>query len=109
MDTGNNDITKRLAELSELIMNCVPLNDSDFTDIDEAITEIERLRKELTERIHMCDMRSEKILELTTERDEARKMYCEVAAMDESGYVKPIDMRHYAESCGWDCFKEDGK
>jgi len=30
-----------------------------------------KLRDELTERIHMCDMRSERILELTTERDAA--------------------------------------
>ena len=40
--------------------------------ITEAADEIERLRKELDTRIAMCDMRSERIIELTTERDEAR-------------------------------------
>ena len=33
---------------------------------------VDTLRDELTERIHMCDMRSEKILELTDQRDEAK-------------------------------------
>ena len=42
-------------------------------DIGEAYEYMQLLRDELTERIHMCDMRSEKILELTAERDEARK------------------------------------
>ena len=40
-------------------------------DIGEAYEEIGRLRKELDTRIAMCDMRSEKIIELTNERDEA--------------------------------------
>ena len=46
---------------------------------------------------------------LTAERDEARRLCCEHAAMDESGYVKHGTMLHFAESRGWDCFKEDGK
>ena len=99
-----SDIIERLTELSELIMNCVPLNDSDFTDIDEAITEIERLRKELTERIHMCDMRSEKILELTAERDGARREIC-VMLEDATNNHR----ENHAKRWGWDCFKEDGK
>ena len=49
------------------------------------------------------------IARLTAERDEARRMCCERAAMDESGYVKHGTMLHFAESRGWDCFKEDGK
>jgi uncharacterized coiled-coil DUF342 family protein len=43
------DIIQRLAELSDLMMNDRPYNDSDFTDIDEAIDEINRLRKERDE------------------------------------------------------------
>ena len=58
----------------------------------------EQLRKELTERIHMCDMRSEKILELTAERDEARRLFCKCHVHSEAV--------RYAESRGWDCFKE---
>ena len=48
------------------------LRDRDNHDCIEAANEIERLRKELDTRISMCDMRSEKIIELTNERDEAR-------------------------------------
>lgn len=44
---------------------------------------------------------------MTAERDEARRMCCEFAAMDESGYVKHGDMLHFAESRGWDCFQQE--
>lgn len=64
--------------------------------------EIERLRAELQ---NVYDL----IKTLTAERDEARRLCCERAAMDESGYVKHGDMLHFAESRGWDLFKEDGK
>lgn len=75
--------------------------------IEELELEIARLRKELTERIHMCDMRSEKILELAAERDEARREVCQFRS---TSY--PHDMKEVyeiADSRGWDCFKEDGK
>ena len=52
---------------------------------------------------------ADEIERLTAERDEARRMCCERAAMDESGYMKHGTMLHFAESRGWDCFKEDGK
>ena len=73
-------------------------------DICEAYAHIQILRDELTERIHMCDMRSEKILELTAERDEARLEVCEWVEMDGATTAK-----EEAELRGWDCFKEDGK
>jgi len=85
--------------------------------ISEAYGAIELLRNELSERIHMCDMRSEKVLELTEERDEARRSCCEFAAIVdgadtkdgmESGRFYNIAMK-YMKSRGWDCFKEDGK
>jgi hypothetical protein len=97
-----SDIIERLAELSDLMMNDRPYNDSDFTDIDEAIDEIKRLRNELTERINMCDMRSEKILELTNERDEARR---EILL-----WVKErcswAELSQEIEKRGWDCHKD---
>jgi hypothetical protein len=68
----------------------------------EASEEILRLRNELTERIHMCDMRSEKILELTAERDEARRMVCE--------WHSGLRVQHpqdYAKRRGWDCYEEE--
>ena len=46
------------------------------------------------------------VARLTAERDEARRLCCEHAAMDEGGYVKHGTMLHFAESRGWDCFKE---
>jgi len=50
------------------------------------------------------------LVDALRERDEARRLCCENAAMDESGYVKHGTMLHFAESRGWDCFpQEDGK
>ena len=50
---------------------------------------------------------ADEIERLRAERDEARRMCCEQAAMDESGYVKHGDMLHFAESRGWDCFQQE--
>ncbi len=61
--------------------------------MDKAIAEIKRLRQENAT--------------LTAERDEARRMCCEHATMDESGYVKHGTMLHFAESRGWDCFQQE--
>ncbi len=69
-------------------------------DICEAYEYMELIRDELTERIHMCDMRSEKIIELTAERDEARLEVCEWVEMDGATTAK-----EEAELRGWDCFK----
>jgi hypothetical protein len=75
----------------------------------QAADEIERLRKELTERIHMCDMRSEKILELTAERDEARRELCYTMCNQPLYSYRgqtPIEIAYHQ---GWDCFKEKEK
>ena len=76
-----NDIIERLTELSDLMMDGRPYNDSDFTDIDEAIDEIKRLR---------------------AERDEARRMVCEW-----HGGLRVQHPQQYAEKRGWDCYKEN--
>lgn len=81
-------------------------------DIGEAYEYMQLLRDELTERIHMCDMRSEKILELTAERDEARREVCNTYSVlfnKEASKIVEEDVKKYAETRGWDCFKEDGK
>jgi hypothetical protein len=62
---------------------------------------MELLRDELTERIHMCDMRSEKILELTEERDLARREVCRSRAY----CIKDKQPEEIADSLEWDCFK----
>ena len=68
----------------------------------DAANEIERLRKELDARIAMCDMRSEKIGELTNERDEARREICKnVTAISAS-----MNAEQWARERGWDCFKK---
>jgi hypothetical protein len=70
-----------------------------------AADEIERLRNELTERIHMCDMRSEKIIELTDERDEVRQSYCLLMEAYRGG-----DGKVTANKLGWGyLFAEDSK
>jgi hypothetical protein len=71
-------------------------------DICEAYEYMELLRDELTERIHMCDMRSEKILELTAERDEARREIC-VMLEDATNNHR----ENHAKRWGWDCFKDN--
>jgi hypothetical protein len=43
----SEDITQRLADISQLMMEGQPFNDGDFTDIDAAIDEINRLRREV--------------------------------------------------------------
>ena len=73
-------------------------------DICEAYEYMELLRDELTERIHMCDMRSEKILELTAERDEARREICVMLEDATNNHRK-----NHAKRWGWDCFKEDSE
>jgi len=73
-------------------------------DIGEAYAEIERLRKELDTRIAMCDMRSEKIIELTNERDEARRSLC--IEWEEHGPVR-LTKEQIAMRYGWDCCKEN--
>jgi hypothetical protein len=78
-------------------------------DIGEAYEYMELLRDELTERIHMCDMRSEKILELTAERDEARREICQNEAED-FRHIYGEWLSHpdrVAKERGWDCFKEN--
>jgi len=63
--------------------------------------------KRLSHSINCADEIAEVIERLIKERDEARRMCCEQAAMDESGYVKHGDMLHFAESRGWDCFNKN--
>jgi hypothetical protein len=59
--------------------------------MDEAADEIERL-----ERAN---------IDLTAERDEARRMYCGRVSRD-----VPLDAFDIAKNHGWDCFpQEDGK
>jgi hypothetical protein len=71
-------------------------------DICESYEYMQLLRDELTERIHMCDMRSEKILELTAERDEARREIC-VMLEDATNNHR----ENHTKRWGWDCYKEN--
>ena len=78
-------------------------------DIVEAYEEMERLRRYA---LFCRDMRSEKILELTAERDEARREVCNTYSVlfnKEASKIVEEDVKKYAETRGWDCFKEDGK
>jgi hypothetical protein len=70
----------------------------------EAAYEIEQLRNELTERIHMCDMRAEKIIELTAERDEARREVCFLVSESDVYNHISTSPEDVAEEYGWNCF-----
>ncbi len=50
-----------------------------------------------------------KCAELTRERDEARRMWCEAEPVGNSLSVDDMDRRSRAEAKrrGWDCFKEN--
>lgn len=61
---------------------------------------IQRLRAELSTRIAMCDMRSERVIEVTNERDAARREVCDLAAQKLNEYAE-----HIARERGWDCFE----
>ena len=67
-------------------------------DIVEAYEEMERLKRYA----HYCrDMRSEKILEITAERDEARKEVCLWQGLDTAKTSEEV-----AKVRGWDCFEK---
>ena len=121
MKQAYGDIVRLTAERDEM-----------HRELRKAEIECSLLRNELTERIHMCDMRSEKIIELTTERDEARRYSCELEAriivLEEDhretsnkfgtnpcseiilpDYPLAREPKEIAKQKGWDCFKEGGK
>jgi hypothetical protein len=85
-----SDIIERLTELSDLMMDGRPYNDSDFTDIDEAIVEIKRLRKE---------------------RDEARREICERIQMidpNDECWTR-LNPQQIAKHRGWDCYETQAR
>lgn len=86
--------------INQLLMQTRGLSSTNL----EGTALIERLRKEA---FALAAWSCREIDRITAERDEARRMCCEQAAMDESGYVKHGDMLHFAESRGWDCFQQE--
>jgi len=72
--------------------------------IEELKSECKQLREELNKRINMCDMRSETIIELIAERDEARREICTMLEDATNNHRK-----NHAKRWGWDCFKENSK
>ncbi len=97
----SEDITKRLADISEMMMEGQPFNDGDFTDIDEAINEIERLRADLKVMTEEHRLACEDRDFMKLQRDEARLLYCDRQS--------PADPHKAAEKWGWDCFKNDSE
>jgi hypothetical protein len=73
-----------------------------YHEIEELQLLVEALRDELTERIDMCDRRTVKILELTDQRDEARREVCAW-----QGATSGKSFRDTAVLRGWDCFKDN--
>ena len=95
----SDDITQRLADISQLMMEGQPFNDGDFTDIDEAISEIERLRADLMSYKYQNAELVRNLAMAQDERDEARRSFCKCHARAEAV--------GYAEGRGWDCFDRD--
>jgi hypothetical protein len=82
VETHDRDIVNRIRKNRECLAPSI---------MDEAADEIERL-----ERAN---------INLTAERDEARRMYCGRVSRD-----VPLDAFDIAKDHGWDCFpQEDGK
>jgi len=75
----------------------------------EAANEIERLRTIIEGWYHSSRNADRDIAELTAERDEARRMWCQAAPVGNFLSVDDMDRRARAEAKrrGWDCFKED--
>jgi hypothetical protein len=100
---SDDPMSSALLRIEELESRCEHLetdrNNCELL-IDDLTCENKKLRNELTERIHMCDMRSEKILELIKDLDEVRALYCEK--------LSPADPQKVAEKWRWDCF-DNGK
>ncbi len=69
--------------------------------ITEAADEIERLREQL--RLANIDNfnTTAEVDRLRAERDEARRMWCELMAANTAAHREQVANRH-----GWDCFKE---
>lgn len=98
-----DDIVARLRDCT-----CVPHGDI----CRESADEIERLRKEAFHlAANQCHAgyggeyghhRCREIDRLTAERDEARRMWCELMAANTAAHREQVANRH-----GWDCFKED--
>lgn len=75
-------------------------------DVRNYAAEVDDRDEATQEQLDMLRLVADRLEQLERERDEARRLCCEHAAMDEGGYVKSGTMLHYAESRGWDCFKE---
>ena len=101
----SEDITKRLADISEMMMEGQPFNDGDFTDIDAAIDEIERLREQL--RLANIDATNNEAEanELRAERDEARREV--LLWLGER--CSRAELRQEVKTRGWEYLKEDCK
>jgi len=77
--------------------------DSDFTDIDEAIDEIKRLREERETYFMAHDELLAQIIELRYERDEARREVCDLKTFN---FDNTISAYRYADLRKWDCYKD---
>lgn len=95
-----NDIVERLRVWSD---NAKEQDASEIVDgLCKAADEIERLRIENEELIDHVESLVAKCEELTLERDEARRMWCELMAANTAAHREQVANRH-----GWDCFKEN--
>jgi hypothetical protein len=99
---------KRLSEMTviELMHHCIADWDSCKEDDDPLIDRVAAIMAH-----HVLAIASVEMTKLKAERDEARRMYCQVASDCEHDRRSEIpengSPEDYARNEGWDCFKED--
>ena len=79
-----------------------PLSDLLWAEVTKLRQDKVRLEEDI---VHFAN----ELNEVTHQRDEARRMWCEAAPVGNSLSVNDMDLRARAEATrrGWDCFKEE--
>jgi len=79
-----------------------PLSDLLWAEVTKLRQDKVRLEEDI---VHFAN----ELNEVTTQRDEARRMWCEAAPVGNSLSVNDMDRRALAEATrrGWDCYKEN--
>ena len=103
--THNFDPIPRLQQIATTIREVGGIADifaspaASAYDIECAIKEIERLHRDYS---CICN----EMRRMTSERDEARRLYCRAVEEIEHGMTNDTE-RMVADYLGWDCFKEN--
>jgi hypothetical protein len=84
------------------VIPSIKIRNKYYYNLDLAVKAIIKIS---TEKNQMSDL--DLIIELGTERDEARKMYCVMAAQHMYKSDNKSTAEHIADSKNWDCYKTE--